>query len=134
MHPESGFRIAPNWPYIRKMTMTSQFAGMTACSNFFEFDLCLLSSLVTGPSFMSISPLVLEVWQFLFIRVWPEIQKLEIPLSEFGLPNLAWTFLIKCYWMLQNARVTTFTVSYSWKENQLGGNPPPPPPTQIRVN
>ena len=42
----------------------------------------------------------------------------EIPPSEFctisgdwdkwGLPNLAQTFLIKCYWMLQNARVQSF--------------------------
>ena len=29
MHPESGFRIAPNWSQIRKMKMTSQFANMT---------------------------------------------------------------------------------------------------------
>ena len=26
MGPESDFRIAPNWPQIRKITMTSQFA------------------------------------------------------------------------------------------------------------
>ena len=70
---------------------------------------------------MSISSLVLELWQFPFIRVWPEIWKSEIPPSEFfpisgdlgklGIPNLARTSLIKCYWMLQNARVLNFTVS-----------------------
>ena len=30
MRSESGFRIAPNWPKIGKMTMTSQFADMTS--------------------------------------------------------------------------------------------------------
>ena len=38
-----------------------------------------------------------------------------------GIPNLAWTPLIKCYWMLQNARVTPFTVSELLRKNQLGG-------------
>ena len=30
-------------------------------------------------------------------------------------------FVIKCYWMLQNSKVTTFTVSELLKENQQGG-------------
>ena len=72
--PESGLRTAPNWPKIRKMTMTSQFSDMTSTSNFFDVVLFLLSSLVTGPSFMSMSSLVLELWQFLFIRDWPELR------------------------------------------------------------
>ena len=38
--------------------------------NFFDPVLFLLSSLVTGPSFMTISSLVLELWQFSFIRDW----------------------------------------------------------------
>ena len=56
-----------------------------------------------------------------FIRDWPEIRKSEISPSEFylisgdwgelGIPNLA----RKCYWMLQNARVTAFTVSWGIK-------------------
>ena len=41
--------------------------------------MCLFSSLVTGPSLMSISSMVLELWQFSFTRDWPEIQKSEIP-------------------------------------------------------
>ena len=41
-----------------------------------------LSGLVTGPNFLSISFLVPELWQFSFIRDWPEIWKLEIPLYE----------------------------------------------------
>ena len=60
MRPESGFWIALNWPLIEKMTMTSQFADTTSSSIFFDVVLFLLSSLVTGPSFMSISSLVLE--------------------------------------------------------------------------
>ena len=80
----------------------------------------VLSSLVTGPSFMSISWLILELGQFLFIKDWPEIWKFEIPLPEFcpisegwselGIPDLVQMSLIKSYWMLQNAKVTTFTV------------------------
>ena len=113
--------------------MTSQFSDMTSTS---KVALFLLSSLVTGPSFMSISSLVLELWQFSFIRNWPEIRKSEIPTSEFfrisgdcdelWVLNLARMSLIECCWMLQNCRVTAFTVfelflSYS-------------PPAQIRIN
>ena len=63
MRPDSGFRIAPNRPKIGKMTMTSQFRDMKLSSVFFFFDivLFLLSSLVTGSSFMSISSLILEL-------------------------------------------------------------------------
>ena len=88
-----------------------------------------LSSLVTGPSFMSISSLVLELWQFSFLRDWPEIWKLEIPPSEFfpisedwgklWIPNFARMSVIECYWMLQNCRVTAFTVFELLRENQL---------------
>ena len=110
--------------------------------NFFSVVLFLLSGWVTGPSFMSISSLVLELWQFSFIRDWPEIQKSEIPRSEFcpifgdwgeiWRPNLAPMFLIECYWMQQNSRVTAFTVFELLRENQLGGKITPRP-TQIRV-
>ena len=93
--------------------------------------LFLLSNLVTGPSFMSILSLVLKLWQFSFIRDWPEIQKSEIPPSEFcptsgdwsklWIPNLVRMSLIECYWMLQNARIIAFTVFELLRENQLGG-------------
>ena len=139
--PESGLRTAPNWPKIRKMTMTSQFSDMTSTSNFFDVVLFLLSSLVTGPSFMSISSLVLELWQFSFIRDWPKIRKSEIPLSvfcpisgdwgELRIPNLAWMSLMKCYWILQKARVTGYNVSELLGKNQLRVKLPL---TQIRVN
>ena len=129
------------------MTVTSQFLNMTSSSNLFDVFLFLLWSLVNGPSFMSISSLVLELWQFTFIRDWPEIRKSEIPPSEFcpisgdwgklGIPNLARMSLMKCYWMLQNARVTAFTVSELLRENQKGGKITPTPLallTHIRVN
>ena len=102
----------------------------------FVVVLFLLSSLVTGTSFMSISSLVLEFWQFCFIRNWPEIWKSEISPYKFcpisgdwvksGLPNLARRFPLKCYWMLQYARVTALIVY-----NPL---PPPHTHTQISVN
>ena len=112
---------------------------------FFDVVLFVLSSLVTGPSFISISSLVLELWQITFMRDWPDIRKSEIPPSEFcsmsgnwgelGIPNLAWMSLIKSYYMLQNTRVTAFTVSELLRENQQGVKLPSHPPllTQIRV-
>ena len=63
--------------------MTSQFSNMMLSSNVIHVVLFLLSSLVICPSFMSISSLVQKLWQFLFIKNWPEIRKSEIPPSEF---------------------------------------------------
>ena len=75
---ESSFQIAPkNRPKINILEMTSS-------SNYFGIAVFLLPSLVTGPMFMSISLLVLELWQFSLIGDRPEIQKSEIPLSEFS--------------------------------------------------
>ena len=122
------FGLWINWPKVGKMTMTLQFSDMTSSSNFFDVVLFLLSSLVTGSSFMSISSLVLELWQFSFIRDWPETRKSEIPPSKFcsmsgecgklWIPNLGQMSLIEFYWMLQNARVTAFTVFKLLRENQ----------------
>ena len=50
------------------MAMTPQFSVTTSSSNFLDVVLCLLLSLVTGPSFMSISSLVHETWQFFFYK------------------------------------------------------------------
>ena len=92
---------------------------------------------------MSVSSLVLKLRQFSLIRDWPEIRKSEIPPSEFcpisgdwgkqGIPSMAQMSPIKCYWMLQNARITTFIISELLRENQQGGGELSPP-TQIRVN
>ena len=126
----SGFRIAPNWPKIGKMIMASQIFEMTSSLNFFNIVLFLLWRLVTGLSFMWISSLVLQLWQFFLKRYWPEIRKSEIPPSEFylisgdwrklGIPNLARMSIIKYYWMLQNVRVAAFTFSELLREKQQG--------------
>ena len=70
---ELGLWIAPNWPKIQKMTMTSQFSDMRSTSNFCDVVLFFLAGLVTGPSFMSILSPVLKLWQFSYIRGWLEI-------------------------------------------------------------
>ena len=123
MPAKSGFWIAPN---------------LTSSSNFFDVVLFFLSGLVTGPNFISISSLPLELWQFTFIRHWPEIRKSEIPSSEFcsiygdwrklGIPNLDRMSLMKCYLILQNARDTAFTVSELFRETNRGVYNYPPPP------
>ena len=113
------------------MTMTSQFAHTTAPPNFFNVVLFLLSSLVTGPNFMSIPSLVLELWQFFFLRVLTrnlEIWKTPVwvlpnipksgALDELWILNLARILLMKFYWMLQNVRVT---FSELFRENNRGG-------------
>ena len=114
MHPEYGFRIAPNRPKITKMTMMSQFFDMASSSFFFFFDVVLfvLSGLVTGPSFMSISSLVLELWQFYFIGIDQKSENRNTStwvlsniwrLGLVRVPNLVRMSIIKFYWMLQNA-------------------------------
>ena len=140
IRPPDCSKLAKNLEIHNDITISD----MMASSTFSDVVLFLLSSLVTGPSFMSISSLVLELWQFSFIRDWPEIRKSEIPPSEFcpisgdwgelWIPNLARMSLIECYWMLQNSRVTAFTIFELLRENQLGGGgKTTPPPTQIRV-
>ena len=87
--------------------MMSQFLRHNVTFNLFDVVLFLASCLVTGPSCISTSSLVLELGQFSFIRDWPEIRKLEILLPEFcpisgdcgklEAPNLARMFLRKYY-------------------------------------
>ena len=106
---------------------------MTSSSIFFDVAVFVLSSLMTDLSFISVPLLVLDLSQFLFIRDWPEIQKSEIPPSEFcpisgdrgklAIPNLAEMFVMRYYWILQNARVTVFTVSELLRENQQRDSP-----------
>ena len=70
--------------------------------NVYDDTLFLLKSLITGPSFMPISSLVLELWQFSFIRDWPDIQNLEYP--HLILPNI---------WRLGRIRDTKFGTNIS---------------------
>ena len=74
------------------MAMASQFASMKSPANFSDVAMFYLSSLVTGPSFMSILLLALELWQFLFFiflfsfqfsRDRPEIRVSETSPPEF---------------------------------------------------
>ena len=100
-------------------------------SNFFDVVVFLLLGLVTGLSFMSISLLILELWQFVLKEIRPEIQKQEVPSSEFYqfcpmpnlIPNLAWKSLLESYLMLKNTLPSPPTPH----------PPPTPPATQIRV-
>ena len=87
------------------MTMTLQFSDMTSSWNFFDVIFCLFSGLVTGPSFMSISSLVLELWQFSFIRDWHEIPK-SGKTSVWVLQNI---------WRLEQVRNTKFGINVSNK-------------------
>ena len=134
---ESDLRTARNWPKIRKMTMTLQFSDLTSSSNF----LFLYSSLVTGPSFMSISSLVLELWQFYFLRHWPESGDRNTPSGfwprsgdggALWIPNLAQMTPIEYYWMLQHARGYSFNRFWVMKRKPTGSGVKLPPP-QIRV-
>ena len=139
--PESSFWTAPNWPKIRKVTMMSQFSEMTSTSIFFEVVVFLLSSLVTGPSFMSISWLVLELWQFSFIRDWPEIRKSEIPTSEFCPLSEDWSKFganVSNRMLLNAAKFQGYSFYRFWviKRKPTGGwgKITTSPLTQIRVN
>ena len=128
--------------------MTSQFTDMTSSQIFFDVIFFLLSNLVTDLSFMSISSLVLELWQFSFIRDWPEIRKSEIPPLSFSQyletgrvrgTKFDTNFSNECYWILQNARVTAFTVSELIRGKQQGvakitAPSPSHTHTQIRVS
>ena len=108
--------------------MTSQFSEMALTSIFFDVDLFYIQILVTAASFISISPLVLQLWHFSFIRDLTRNPESGKPPSEFclisknwgksGTTNLARMFLIKYYWMPQNTRVSVFTVSELLRENQ----------------
>ena len=109
--------------------------------NFFDVVLFLLSSLVTSTSFMLISSLVLELWQFSFIRDWPEIQKLEIPPSAFcwiceecgelEIPNLALIFLM----ILNAAKSQGYSFYHFWViKGKQTGRRSKITPTQIGVN
>ena len=124
-------KLAINW---------KNYNDVKSSRNVFDVVLFLLSSLVTRPNFMSISSLVLELWQFSFIRDWPETLKSKLPSSvfcpisgdwsELEIPSFTQLNLMRCYWMRQNVRVTAFTFSELLRESQqpLRGNIPCPPP------
>ena len=101
MRPESGFRITENLAMNLKNDSDATIFRHEVTVNFFGVVLFLLSSLVTVPSFMSIPSLVLELWQFFFIRN-PEIG--NIPVLVF--PNI---------WRLGRVKDTKFGTNVSNK-------------------
>ena len=133
-------KLAVNWKNGNDIAIL----GHDVIINIFDVVLFLLSSLVTGPTFMSISSLVLELWQFPFIRDWPEIRKSGIPPSEnrkYPRPKTGNTpvWVFPNIWRLGWVRNTKFstkvsTISKLLRENKQGGvklhHPPPThPPT-----
>ena len=89
------------------------------------------SSVVTGPNFISISLLVLELWQLSFTGNWPEIWKMEISPPEFcqisgerdqlRLPYLAGMSLknvTECYKMPELQRLVFLSC---WRRTNRGG-------------
>ena len=99
MRPES-----PNCCRLKKWQWRHNFHHCVIVK-FFDIVLFLLSSLITGIRFISISSLILDLWQFPFIKDWAEIEKSEILPSEFfqiygdwgelGISSLARVSLIK---------------------------------------
>ena len=57
--------------------MASQLPNMTTLWNLLDVVVFPSSSLVTDSSFLSVSILILELWQFSFIRDWPKSRKSE---------------------------------------------------------
>ena len=110
------------------MTMTLQFINMRS-QLLFEFSLFLLSSLITGLCFESISSLVhVSLFFYKGFTRNPEIKNISI----WVLPNTcrlgrsmdtkyADIFLVNRYWMLQNTIVTFFIVSELLRGNQQRG-------------
>ena len=123
------------------MISMSQFANMTSSSIFFGVAVFILLILVTGPSFMSMQLLLLELWQFFFIKDRPEIQKSEIPPSEFcpisgdwgklGKPNLAKIPQMNFTECCKMPRLQLLPVSELLSENQKGGIKLPPSPPRL---
>ena len=78
MHHNLASRLAINWKNDNDVKLFRH----DAIIKFFKNGVFLLSNLVAGPCFMSITFLVLE---FSFEKDWPEIRKLEMIPSDFSL-------------------------------------------------
>ena len=128
------------------MRMKLLFSNMMSSSIFFDMVLFLFSSLVTSLRFIEISWLVLKLWQFSFIRDWPEIWKPKLPSSEFcpisedwdkwGIQSVTRMFLIKCYWMMKHSKRIAFNIFKLLRKTNRSRHkitPSPLPTTHIRV-
>ena len=135
MRPKYGFWIVINWSQIGKMAMLQLF-DMTSSSIFFwRYIVCLANfsywskfhvNIITGSGIMTIffykgltrNPEIGNTPVWVLRAIWRMGPVTNI---KFG-TNVSnkMTSLIKCYWMLQNARVKTVTVSELRRENQQG--------------
>ena len=130
MRQESSLLDVCNSALNRKTDNDVKICWYDVIANFFQPWCVSLVKFSYCFKFSSISWLFLELWQFLFIKDWPETRTLEIPKPEFcpiyedwvelGISNMARMSLINGYWILQNARVTAFTFSELLRENQHG--------------
>ena len=104
MHLEYPFRIVPNRPYkYRKNNNDFVICRHDDIVNFLDFVVFLLSNLGAGPSFMSIFLLMLDLWQFLFLRslTWnPEIVNTPV-------------WVLSIMWRLEWDRDTRFGMNVS---------------------
>ena len=100
--------------------------------NFFDAVLFLLSSLVTGPSFMSISLLVLELWQFSFIGIDWKSGSRKYPLGKISDTKFGTNLSNKM--LLNAAKFQGYSFYCLWviKGKPTGGGIKSPSP--IRVN
>ena len=99
--------------------------------NFFDVVLFVLSGLVSGPSFMLTSSLVLEFWQVLAIKALtknPDIENIPVwDLSniwrqgQFRDTKFSMNTSNKMLVIVQNARFTGFFLSYLEKQNKGRG-------------
>ena len=135
MRLEYGFRMAANWPWLRKKTMMSRhnFPTWRHRQFFLRYRISLVKFSYSSKFHVDIVIVsgVMTIFVYKGLKDWPEFPKSEIPPSEFcpisrdlgelGIPNLTRMSLIKCYWILQNARVKAFTVSELLRETQQGG-------------
>ena len=90
--PDVSIYFAKNQHFLAKMVPLLKAIVWEPCEIFFSsvFSFCKIKGW-----FMSISSLALELWRFPFIRDWPEIQKSEIPPSEFCQISGDWSELEK---------------------------------------
>ena len=80
---ESSFWIAPNWPNCSKNDNDVIICRHDIIVKFFVY-LFLLSSVVAGPSFMSVSSLVLGLWQFFLWGIDQKSEDWKYPLLRFS--------------------------------------------------
>ena len=133
MLPESGFRVAPNWPWTGKITMTSQFFDMTSSlvSYWFKFDVNIIIGYIVNAIYfykaLTRNPEIgnVPVWVLPNICRLGQLRdtKFDTDFSNEMLLNAA-----KCQgYSFYHSEVT------KGKPGGWGGGVKIPPPTQIRV-